>query len=232
MNHQLKKIASKMNRDQHEAYIRRVMWISFEERLKSVFSEIDSRGTDASTIGLLYFSSCHLNDPKYKVKNIYRSNSINQVQISSGWRHLNVWHDFTKNESETLQQARELGASISFSQDITGKVTICLFPYKSDLASVDEDNIILGFGREPNALTVKVIRQYIKLFLRYCSATSMQSGSEYSNYLFRLWLMVRDIRNRKKQKFVILRILEKVLIIGLGGAAVWATLLTGNKLPF
>ena len=64
-----------MNRDQHEAYIRRVMWISFEERLKSVFSEMDSRGADASTIGLLYFSSCHLNDPKYKVKNIYRSNS-------------------------------------------------------------------------------------------------------------------------------------------------------------
>lgn len=47
----------------------------------------------------------------------------------------------------------------------------------------------------------------------------MQSGSEYSNYLFRLWLMAGDIRNRKKQKFVTLRILEK-RFIGLGGAAV------------
>jgi hypothetical protein len=59
----------------------------------------------------------------------------------------------------------------------------------------------------------------------------MVSVGSYSDYVFRLWLGLRDIRNRKIQKVAILRFFEKVLIVGLAAAGVWATLSTSSKWP-
>ena len=161
----------------------------------------------------------------------YRFNSLNQAQISVGWRRIGVWHSLGEGEILKPKEAMENGATISFSQDITGKVMVLLSPYRSDLAKVNEDSFILLFGADPNDLTEKKLRRLINTFFRYCAATSMVSVGSYGDYIFRLWLGLRDIRNRKIQKVVVFRLLEKLLIIGLTVAGVWATLYTCSKWP-
>ena len=106
---------------------------------------------------------------------------------------------------------------------------VLLYPYKSDLAKVNEDNFILLFGADPNDLTEQKLRRLLNTFFRYCAATSMVSIGSYGDYIFRLWLGLRDIRNRKIQKVVVFRLFEKLLILGLAVAGVWATLYTSSK---
>ncbi|MGV8900310.1 MAG: hypothetical protein ACOH2B_13850 [Burkholderiaceae bacterium] len=232
MNTYLEVATSKLRRSQREAYLRRVMWLSFEERLRSVFDEIDSRGHDSDELGTLYLSSIKSSNPAYNKPWMYRYNSLNQAQLSVGWRRLGVWHTIGSKNLLNPTEAAEAGASICFSQDITGRVMVLLYPYKSDLAKVNEENFVLVFGAEPNDLTKSAIRRLIKTFFRYCVATSMISAGNYRDYLFRLWLGLRDIRNRKIQKIAIFRFVERLLLVALAVAGVSATLFTGNKWPF
>lgn len=232
MNSHLGISASKLREAQRQAYLRRVMWLSFEERLKSVFAELDSRGRDADELGALYLSFIQSSNPAYHKPWVYRFNSLNQAQVSVGWRRLGVWHTIRSDDLTKPREAMEAGATISFSQDITGKLMILLCPYTSDIAKVEEENFILVYGANPNDLTEKAIRRHLKTFFRYCVATSMVSAGNYRDYLFRQWLRLRDIRNRKIQKVVVFRFIERALLIALAAASVWATFFTANKWPF
>lgn len=223
--------ADKLRKAERLGYIRRVMWLSFEDRLRDVFSEIDSRGNDAGELGNFYLSFSKTSYPAYGKSYVYRFNSLNQAQISVGWRRLGVWHSLGDGELLEPKAAMESGAAISFSQDITGKVMVLLSPYKSDLAKVNEDNFILVFGIDPNDLTEQTIRRLLKTFFRYCAATSMVSVGSFGDYAFRLWLGLRDIRNRKIQKITAFRLLEKLLILVLAAGGIWATLYTSSKWP-
>lgn len=231
MKDALKTTAHRLRKAEQAAYIRRVMWLSFEERLNSVFSEIDSQGIDAEILGNLFISFSNLknNSPESIQPFVYSYNSLNQAQISVGCRTMGIWHNLGNNQQLEPNLAMEKGATISFSQDITGRVMVLLYPYTSDLAKVHEDNFILYFGLDPNDLTEKVIRKIFKIFFRYCDATSMLSVGSYRHYIFRLCLELRDIRNRQIQKNVILRFIEKTLMMGLAVAGIWATLYTSTK---
>lgn len=224
-------VAEKLRKAERLGYIRRVMWLSFEDRLSAVFAEIENKGNDASELGNLYLSFSKTSFPAYSQSYVYRFNSLNQAQVTVGWRRISVWHNLGKEEPQEPKQAEEIGATISFSQDITGKVMVLLSPYKSDLAKVNEDNFILLFGANPNDLTEQKLRRLLNTFFRYCGATSMVSVGSYGDYIFRLWLGLCDIRNRKIQKIVVFRFLEKLLILGLAIAGVWATLYTSSKWP-
>lgn len=223
--------AQKLWRAERLGYIRRAMWCSFEDRLKQEFSEIDSHGVDAGRLGNLYLSFSHQSLSAHSQSHACKLNALNQAQISVGWRRMGVWHTIGVKDSSEPKEAMESGATISFSQDITGKVMVLLSPYKSDLVKVNEENIILLFGVNPNDLTKDVIQRLLKTFFRYCAATSMVSVGSYSGYFFRLWLQLRDIRNKKIQKFRIFRFLEKLLILGLAVGGIWATLYTSSKWP-
>lgn len=225
----LGRAAEKLRKATRLGYIRRVMWLSFEDRLRAVFAEIDSKGNDASELGNFYLSFSKTSYPAPSQSYVYRFNSLNQAQISVGWRRIGVWHSLGEGPLLEPKEAMESGATISFSQDITGKVMVLLYPYKSDLAKVNEDNFILLFGADPNDLTEQKLRRLLNTFFRYCAATSMVSIGSYGDYIFRLWLGLRDIRNRKIQKVVVFRLFEKLLILGLAVAGVWATLYTSSK---
>lgn len=231
MNAALGTSAEKLRKAERLGYIRRIMWLSFEDRLRSVFDEIDSQGSDAEELGNFYLSFSKTAFPAYSQPYVYRFNSLNQAQLSVGWRRIGVWHSLGEGESLKPKEAMESGAAISFSQDITGKVMVLLSPYKSDLAKVNEDNFILAFGVEPNDLTKPAIRRLLKTFFRYASATSMVSVGNLGDYAFRLWLGLRDIRNRKIQKVAVFRFIERLLILLLAAGSVWATLYTSSKWP-
>jgi len=232
MNISLGIAASKLRNAQQQADIRRKMWLSFEERLKVVFAEIDSCGRDADELGTLHLSFIHSYNPAYHKPWVNRLNSINQAQVSVGWRRLRVWHTIGSDDMANPKEAMEAEAGISFSQNITGKIMVALSPYKSDIAKVDEENFILVYGANPNDLTEKAIRRLLKTFLRYCVATSMISAGNYRDYLFRQWLHFRDIRNRRIQKIAIFLFAERVLLFVLAAVGVWATFFTAGKWPF
>nr|WP_319563785.1 hypothetical protein [uncultured Rhodoferax sp.] len=231
MNKALLSAELKLRKAHEKAFIHRVNWISLEDRISEVFAEIETLGSANDELGTLYFSCSKNTNPAYAKPWVYRFNSLNQAQISVGWRRLGVWHTIKSEDFSQPKEAMESGAAICFSQDITGKVMVLLCPYTSDLAKVNEDNFILFYGLDPNDLTKRKIRKSIKTFFRYCTATSMISAGNYSDYIFRLWLGLRDIRNRKIQKITIFKLLEKLGIFVLAAAGVWATLLTGNKWP-
>ncbi|WGS50121.1 hypothetical protein LFL96_01010 [Paraburkholderia sp. D15] len=127
--------------------------------------------------------------------------------------------------------AHETDAALCFSQDVSGRVAILLFPYKSDLSKAKEDNILLQFGLLPNDLTEKVIRKTFKTFFQYCVATSTVSTGSYSAYAFRQWLSFRDMRNKKAQRDVAFRMVEKMLVLALTAVGAWATLFVAGKWP-
>jgi hypothetical protein len=229
MNSALLTSAEKLRKAERVGYLRRVMWLSFEDRLRAVFSEIERRGNDAGELGNFYLSVSKTSFPAYNQPYVYRFNSLNQAQVSVGWRRIGVFHSLGDGELLQPKEAMESGAAISFSQDITGKIMVLLSPYKSDLTKVNEDNFILAFGVEPNDLTKQAIRRLFKTFFRYCAATSMVSVGNLSDYSFRLWLELRDIRNRKIQKVAMFRLIERLLILILAAGGVWATLYTSSK---
>jgi len=240
MTKDLKKAAEDLYNLERSAYIRRVMWIDFEERLKSVFREIDGRGSDASMIGNLYLMTSIETWPAYRAprlgkRYVYRFNSLNHAQVSVGCRHLPVWHalrDKTETVAQSLgpmdaprpKQVAESDAAVVFSQDITGKITVMLFPYKSVLSSVNEQNIILKFGIAPNDLNEAAIRGIMGTFFRYCAATSMMSVGSYRSYFFRVWLTLNDFRNRNAQKNKLYNFLLPLLGLAATAIGTWGTI--------
>jgi hypothetical protein len=212
------------------------MWIDFEERLSKVFSEIDAKGQDGDELGTLYLRLSRHSYPRNHQPALHRSNVINHAQISAGWRRSGVWHMFAdqKNpkpeEPKEPKEAMESGATISFSQDIRGKVIVLLSPYTSDVSKVLEKDILLRAELDPTDLSEKEIRRVLKTYLRYCTATSMVcAGTSFWDYLFRLWLGFKDIRNRKRH---LLRILTAggSAVVTIGGGVI--SLYADGKWPF
>lgn len=207
------------------------MWIDFEHRLKCCFHEMDSMEKEKRYLGNLYLSILREGHPCFRKPWIYKSNFQNQAQISTGLRRLGVLHARNKKGQYKVSEAMETGASIVFTQGINGKILVIIYPYKSSLAKTDEDNIIIGFDLEPYKITEERINKYFSIFFKYCAATSAISVGSTSLYVFRIWLLLLDFRNRQIQKRKILAILEKILIIVSPFLAILATLYTSSKWP-
>jgi hypothetical protein len=213
------------------AYIRRVMWIDFEERLTQAFQDFCPTDSCAEAFGHLYLSYSAKLNPAYAKGQVLRSNSMNHAQVSTGIRPLKVAHNLGKGDSSSLFFAYESGAAIVFSQNVAGTISVILYPYKSDLAKIDEHEILIASGLEPNELTLDRITKYLEKFSRYCVATSAHTRSSFSDYAYRLWLLALDKRNRGKQNRSILIAIEKFILLALAALGVWATLFTGSKWP-
>ena len=65
-------VAEKLRKAECRGYIRRVMWLSFEDRLRAVFAEIDSKGNDAIELGNFYLSFSKTSYPAYSQSYVYR----------------------------------------------------------------------------------------------------------------------------------------------------------------
>jgi len=207
------------------------MWIDFEERLSKVFAEEIENNQHPDALGHLFLTFSNTTNPAYVNDGVRRPHAINQAQIHAGWRRLRVMHTVGQKEIERSKEAMEQGASLVFSQNVTGKVAVFLYPFKSDLASVKEELFILYYNLEPTDLTENKLRKCLKKFAYYCAATSSVSFDDWSGRWLRFRLSLLDLRNRDIQKKGTLTFLEKSLIILLAVLGVWATLFTGAKWP-
>jgi len=232
MNSHLRRAAEKLTAADRRAFTKRVMWIDFEERLERVFHRFCPDQAASDPLGRLYLVLSIRNNPAYSKHGTLRAFSLNQAQISTGIRRLGLEHTLGETELFKTAEGIESGATISFSQNVAGTLSVLLFPYTSKLAKVKEENILLAFGLEPTSLTEERIERYLEIFSRYCTATSAHTFGGFWDYMFRLRLMVLDRRNRSVQSKTFLLALEKSTLVALAVLGVLATLYTSNKWPF
>jgi hypothetical protein len=213
------------------AYIRRAMWKELESRIRQCYSGVRfADGIDY--LGGIFLAFSGTTDPGYARPELTPENCLNHAQISIGQRSLGLFHTIGAGPILGAQPGTESGAALIFTQDVTGLVSVLLHPYKSDLASVNEENILLAFGREPHSITTPVLEQYFRTFFRYCAATSAPSQSNIFEYAFRLSLLIRDIRNRRARRMRIAVFIERLLVLAFAALGIVATVWASSKWPF
>lgn len=212
------------------AYIRRAMWPDLELRLSVCYREL-ARTKDIQCLGGVYLKCSQSRDPGYDFAGLSPYNCLNQAEVSLGRRALSVYHTIAVDPLGQAKAEFESGASIVFSQDVTGQVAVLLHPYKSKLASVNEDNILLSFGMEPVAISEADIRRYLRTFLRYSLATSGVRYANLADYLFRLRLLFNDRRNKRAQRHFAVVLAERLALLALAVLGVVATIWTSSKWP-
>ncbi|WP_147478281.1 hypothetical protein [Pseudomonas viridiflava] len=89
-------------------------------------------------------------------------------------------------------------------------------PYGSDNLRMTEDNIVLGMYRSPAKVSDREIRKLFSKLFKYLSITSTHHQQAFSEYVWRLWLIYKDVRTRKYNGGI--KLLERLLIAA-GAAA-------------
>ena len=146
------------------------------------------------------------------------------------WRGMAVGIRVRDEKTGNLVWATEANSQLWYSQGPSGSVAVFLAPYTSKGNKVHDDEIIIGHYAQPVDISACEIDSHLRLFLRYCVATSAHTGLTTRHYLFRRMLQLRDFRTRSEIYRLVMPTIEKVLVLVLAAAGVWATLYTGNKL--
>ncbi|WLG30171.1 hypothetical protein [Pseudomonas lurida] len=191
------KYAKRMDSDWSQAFVRRVMWIDMDERIKKVYSEVE-HSEFASRYGNLYLHE----GLSLEAKKIHTTQKLNQIQLSCGMRLLGLKGIDVDDGRTKLKINMEIEAALWFTQSPSGGVTVFMSPYKSDVLKMNEDDIIIGHYKDPSKLTVQKIRRLFTIFFRYLSITSAMHHQTVFDYGWRLWLIFLDIRSRKYKKIL------------------------------
>ncbi|GKV95456.1 hypothetical protein H2Y56_00390 [Pectobacterium aroidearum] len=228
MRNLLKETHDRILREENNSYIRRVSWLDLHDKVYYFFQFLESN-KNADIFGSFYFSSNQDYTPYSENRNIYRLNSLNQIQIHTGHRISSIYHAGKGNKLEVIY---EKASTLWFSQDITGGVAVFLSPYISSTHRVDEENVLIKYYHQPTSITNKEVKKILKTYIKYCEATMAFSTGKRGLYFFRLWLQFKDLRNRKKIKAFSIKIIAQALALLLAGLGVVATLYTGNVIKF
>lgn len=195
MKKAFEKYAKAMESDWSQAFIRRVMWIDMEERIEKVFAEIEHSEL-ASRYGTLYLhEGLHFNAKKF-----YVTQRLNQLQVSCGMRLLGLNGVDVDGNQPKKKISMEKNAALWFTQSASGGVTVFMAPYKSEVVSMNEENIIIGHYKDPSRLSEKKIKKLFSTFFHYLSITSAIHPQSPVDYIWRLWLTFLDVRTRKLDK--------------------------------
>ncbi len=149
-----------------------------------------------------------LEESKYPFRLFCRLGSTTEnyetVQLTSFSNRIGVIE--RKNEiteqgaiKNSIKHYDESGACLVFSQSANGAISVMMYPYKSELHSRTEKNIILHHSLHPDDITEKLILSCIKAFLMYIRCTSIYglgckpSVTESAKLT---WLTIKDIRHK------------------------------------
>lgn len=225
MKRSLKEAASVLARGRSRAFVSRVAWLDLEGLISSAFKEISEHSKETAELGNLYMTKNREYPPLNK-SSFYASNITNQIQVSAGWRQLDVWHAITENQEPRAEWLAEGGATLWFSQDATGSVMVFVAPYTSKAMKINEENIILARYSCARNVSLIDIRRHFSTYFRYCSVTSVHGDLGVSGYIFRLRLKCSEFRYSTKMHASAFRFLEPLLAT----VGIVATLYAGNKL--
>ncbi|MBS0299514.1 MAG: hypothetical protein JSR32_06225 [Proteobacteria bacterium] len=226
MKHSLIKAAETLSRGRNHAYVNRVAWIDLEKLVKSVYNELKPIQLQVTEIGELYLTS-NRDYPPFNKPNFSAINVINQIQVQAGWRQLNVYHIVNENGEDKAELLAERGATLWYSQDVTGSVVVFLAPYKSKAITVDEKNIVLARYSCPCEISARKIRKHFAIFFRYCAATSAHGSFSINDYFYRLYLRYNDFRYKNEMRANFFQRISQFFFLII---TVIATLYAGNKI--
>lgn len=215
VNKAFEKHAKAMLSDWNQVFVRRVMWAEMESRIRTLFKDVESSPKADFFGGIHIHSGTHPNSKK-----IHVTDRLNQLQITCLTRPLGITTVEETNETRVVEgqehtfpiERRKLhvesGACLWFSQSPSGGVTVFMSPYKSDLVTMNEKEIVIGMYKDPSCLTNGQIRKLFRRFFKYRHITSALHNHTALDYAWRLWLTYQDVRNRKVWKtFVAINVL-------------------------
>ena len=223
----VEKYAEKIRRADSMAFVRRVMWKSLDERIRQVFDAHSEKRSALNQFGGLYIRKA-CDDELIRSSGLISSQHINSTHIFTGHRLLGV--SLVDREKNSITIASETNAQLWYSQGPSGQVLVFVAPYRSDAGEIEEKEIIIGKYKEPASISVSDIYGHFKVFFKYCSCTSQHSASSLLHYLYRKKLMMRDFRYRGDFRSKAISVAERMAILIVGVAAVWASLYAGGKI--
>lgn len=222
----LREAAERIKRDSIKAFINRVNWRFMDDRIQLEFDRFTSDKDSSNLLGGLYISRANEREP-IRSADLISSQYINSTHISTGQRFLGI--TVVDTEKTALKVASEKNAQLWYSQGPSGDVLVFVGPYQSDAGKIEENEIIIGKYQEPSQVTSQRIRKHFSTFFKYCSCTAQHSAS-LSSYLYRQYLLFNDFRYKSTYRQKLVRAVERLLILALGGAAVWSSLYVGGKI--
>lgn len=225
MKQSLKIAAQTLRRGRARAFVSRVAWLNLDQLVSSAFQEISNNNKEIAELGDLYLTK-NTEYPPFNKSNFSAVNITNQIQVHAGWRQLNLSHSINEGGSTRSELLAESGATLWYSQDATGGVTVFLAPYKSKAMTIKEENIILARYGCASGVSAGAVRQHFKDYFRYCSVTSAHGNLGLSGYIYRLRLKYRDFRYANQMRANVFRYFEPVI----AAAGIIATLYAGGKL--
>lgn len=221
MKKALEKYAKKLETDAMLARIRRVMWIDMDARIRKMFEEVKGSPHANWYGGIGIHNGLHP-----EAEELHVTDRLNHLQITCMTRLLGIASvkrfEDVKEIDGVEQKVRgikwtthvENESAMWFSQTPSGGVTVFMSPYKSDLVSMNEKEIIIGTFKDPSKLSERRIKKLFARYFKYMSITSALHSHTPLDYAWRLWLMYLDVRSRRGWKMIVA---INVLII-FGGA--------------
>ena len=225
MKQSLIKAAETLEKGRERAYVSRVAWLDLEKLIKVTYDELEAYVAQKAELGNLYLTS-NRNYPPFNESHFNAINILNQIQIHAGWRQLNVSRAVTENQK--IEHLAESGATLWYSQNVTGSVMVFLAPYKSSTIETDEKNIILARYNCPCEISAQHIRKHFATYFRYCAATSAHGSFSINDYLYRLYLRYNDFRFKNEMRANFFRYINPYFFLVI---TVFATLYAGDKIP-
>ncbi|MCL7942921.1 hypothetical protein [Marinobacter sp. ATCH36] len=221
------KYAKKMESADSMAFVRRVMWKSLDGRIRQVFDAHLEHKSALNHFGGLFIRRAYDEEP-IRSSGLVSFQHINSIHIFTGHRLLGV--SLVDQEKNRLKIACETNAQLWYSQGPSGQVLVFVAPYKSDAGEIEEKEIIIGKYKEPESVSVDDVKRHFRVFFKYCSCTSQHSANSLLHFLYRKRLMMSDFRYRSDFRAKAINVAERVAILIVGGAAVWASLYAGGKI--
>ncbi len=222
----LAKSAKSIRRADSLAQVSRVMWRDLDKRIEDVYTRYILEVDDIKTLGNLYLSRSRDYDP-IRSSGLLYTEVINSTHISTGRRDLGV---FRINEKKELERTFERNAQLWYSQSPSGSLLVFVAPYTSNAGKANESEIIIGKYKLPTSVSHSEIKRHFRIFFKYCSCTSQNNAVSLRNYLYRQWLLFNDLRYKNSFRSQGFRLLERILLLIVGGISVWAILYVDGKI--
>ena len=206
-------------------YIRRVMWIDMEDRIRQVVESAQRvLAIVDSPVEFHLWVNPSIFDLINGVHALSRAHTTNTIYLIAGPIHHNVTKTFGERAPE---QVCDSGAQMWFSQSPSGGVNVFMSPFRSALHSMKERELWVASYEEPVQLTVRKLNKHFETFARYLAETNMAARPSLTGYVFRLKLMMVDGRNRSELLRLIAKLCTDFLIpvaaIAIGAAVTIAT---------
>lgn len=225
MQKEINNAITKINNQQRRMYIRRVMWLDMEDRIRKVYASANQKLIINKSPITIYLITNASNQELFAGKRIpSRVEITNTISIFVSSIHYPIIKTFGEKAPEHVFDS---GAALWFSQSPSGGVSVFMSPFSSALHKTKEKELLIKSYDEPNQLTEEKLKNHLCVFFRYLTETNMAAPPSIIGYLFRQRIVMADQRNRSELFKLIAQLLSDFLIpivaIIIGAAVTIAT---------